>query len=49
MNRRASTALNTIVWAVPDLTLGSATFGQVTRKDAAYFGREVQVGLRFIF
>jgi hypothetical protein len=45
----AYNALNTIVWADPDLTLGSATFGKVTRKNIAYNGREIQVGLRFIF
>ena len=45
----AYNAFNSIVWAIPDMTLGSATFGRVTRKDAAYFGREIQVGLRFIF
>jgi hypothetical protein len=45
----AYNALNNLVFADPDLTLGSATFGTVTRKNAAYFGREVQIGLRFIF
>ena len=45
----AYNALNNLVFADPDMTLGSATFGQVTRKNNAYFGREVQVGLRFIF
>lgn len=45
----AYNALNNLVFADPDLTLGSATFGQITRKNTAYFGREVQVGLRFIF
>ncbi len=45
----AYNALNNLVFADPDMTLGSATFGKVTRKNAAYFGREVQVGLRFIF
>jgi hypothetical protein len=45
----AYNAFNSLVWAEPDMTLGSATFGQVTRKNNAYFGREVQVGLRFVF
>jgi hypothetical protein len=45
----AYNAFNSIVWADPDMTLGSATFGRVTRKNAAYFGREIQVGLRFTF
>jgi hypothetical protein len=45
----AYNALNNLIFADPDLTLGSATFGQVTRKNTGYFGREVQVGLRFIF
>ncbi len=31
------------------MVLGSATFGTVTRKNAAYFGREIQLGLRFTF
>jgi len=45
----AYNAFNSIVWADPDMILGSATFGQVTRKNASYFGREIQLGLRFSF
>ncbi|HEY3384642.1 MAG TPA: TonB-dependent receptor [Vicinamibacterales bacterium] len=45
----AYNAFNNLVWAEPDMTLGSATFGKVTRKNAAYFGRELQLGLRFVF
>jgi hypothetical protein len=45
----AYNALNGLVYADPDLTLSSANFGKVTRKNAAYFGREVQMGLRFLF
>jgi hypothetical protein len=45
----AYNAFNSLIWADPDLTLGSATFGKVTRKNNAYFGREVQAGLRFVF
>jgi Carboxypeptidase regulatory-like domain len=45
----AYNAFNTLNWADPDMTLGSATFGMVTRKNPSYFGREVQVGFRFIF
>ena len=37
------------VWDNPDTTLGSATFGKVTRKRAAWSGREIQIGGRFIF
>jgi hypothetical protein len=45
----AYNAFNEIVWDNPDLILSSANFGKVTRKQLAYSGREMQVGLRFIF
>jgi hypothetical protein len=45
----AYNAFDALVFADPDMTLGTPTFGKVTRKNAAYFGREVQVGLRLIF
>ncbi len=45
----AYNAFNQIIWDTPDLTLSSATFGKVTRKRVDGNGRELQVGLRFIF
>ena len=45
----AYNAFNTIIWDNPDLTLSSANFGKVTRKRTDGNGREIQVGLRFIF
>ena len=45
----AYNALNNIIWDTPDLTLASANFGKVTRKRVDGNGRELQVGLRFIF
>jgi hypothetical protein len=45
----AYNAFNSIIWDNPDMTLGSGTFGKVTRKRAENTGREIQVGLRFVF
>jgi hypothetical protein len=45
----AYNALNNIVWDNPDLNISSANFGKVTRKRAAWSGREIQLGARFIF
>jgi hypothetical protein len=45
----AYNAFNQIIWDNPDLTLSSANFGKVTRKRVDGNGREIQVGLRFIF
>lgn len=45
----AYNALNHIVWDQPDTTFGSANFGKVTRKRTDSYGREIQVGLRFVF
>jgi hypothetical protein len=45
----AYNAFNQIVWQNPDLTLGSANFGKVTRQVLGQPGREIQVGARFIF
>ena len=45
----AYNAFNQIIWDNPDLTLASANFGKVTRKRVDGNGREIQVGLRFIF
>ena len=41
-------AFNTIVWDNPDVNVSSANFGKVTRKRTDT-GREVQIGLRFVF
>jgi predicted porin len=45
----AYNAFNQIIWDNPDLTISSATFGKVTRKRVDGSGRELQVGLRFVF
>lgn len=45
----AYNALNHIAWAAPNTTFGSGTFGRVTTKRADVSGREIQVGLRFVF
>ena len=45
----AYNALNSIIWDNPELVLSNANFGKVTRKRAAWSGREIQVGLRFLF
>jgi len=45
----AYNAFNRIVWDNPEMNLSSANFGQVTRKRPDISGREIQVGLRFIF
>ena len=45
----AYNAFNSIIWDNPDMTLGSANFGKVTRKRAESTGREIQIGLRFVF
>lgn len=45
----AYNALNNIVWDNPDMNLASANFGKVTRKRTDSLGREIQVGLRFVF
>ncbi|HSL23664.1 MAG TPA: TonB-dependent receptor [Vicinamibacterales bacterium] len=45
----AYNAFNQIVWQNPDLTLGSANFGRVTRQQIGQPGREIQIGARFIF
>ena len=42
-------AFNHIVWDQPDTTFGSANFGKVTRKRTDSYGREIQIGLRFVF
>ena len=45
----AYNALNTIVWDNPDVNVSNANFGKVTRKRVDGTGREIQVGLRFVF
>ena len=45
----AYNAFNPIVWDNPDLNLSSANFGKVTRKRRRRNGREIQIGLRFVF
>ena len=45
----AYNAFNTIVWDNPDVNVSSANFGRVTRKRIDGTGREVQIGLRFVF
>jgi hypothetical protein len=41
--------LDHIVMDQPDTTLGSANFGKVTRKRQDSTGREIQIGVRFLF
>ncbi len=45
----AYNAFNQILWDDPDLTISSANFGKVTRKRTDGNGRELQVGVRFVF
>jgi hypothetical protein len=45
----AYNAFNQIVWDNPDLTISSSNFGKVTRKRVDGNGREIQIGLRFVF
>ena len=40
---------NQIIWEDPDLNIASANFGKVTRKRLENAGREMQIGLRFLF
>ena len=45
----AYNAFNSITWDLPDLGISSANFGKVTRKRSDGQGREIQLGLRFVF
>jgi hypothetical protein len=45
----AYNVFNNIIWEDPDLNIASANFGKVTRKRLESSGREMQVGLRFLF
>jgi Carboxypeptidase regulatory-like domain/TonB dependent receptor len=40
---------DSIIWDNPDLGIASANFGKVTRKRLDGNGRELQIGLRFVF
>ena len=41
--------LNSVTWDLPDLNISNANFGKVTRKRNDGTGREIQLGLRFVF
>jgi hypothetical protein len=45
----AYNVFNHIVWDQPETTFGNPNFGKVTRKRVDSYGREIQVGLRFVF
>jgi hypothetical protein len=45
----AYNAFNQVIWDNPELAISSSNFGKVTRKRVDGNGREIQVGLRFIF
>jgi hypothetical protein len=45
----AYNVFNTIVWDQPDVNISSANFGKVTRKRVDSNGREMQIGVRFVF
>ena len=45
----AYNVFNGITWDNPDMNVSSANFGKVTRKRIDGTGREVQIGLRFVF
>ena len=45
----AYNAFNHLVWDQPDTTFGGGNFGKVTRKRTDSYGREIQIGLRFVF
>jgi hypothetical protein len=45
----AYNAFNHVVWDNPDQIISSANFGKVTRKRTDITGREIQLGLRFVF
>ena len=41
--------LNQIIWEDPDLNIASSNFGKVTRKRLENTGREMQIGVRYLF
>ncbi len=45
----AYNAFDQILWDNPDLTITSSNFGKVTRKRVDGNGREIQIGIRFVF
>ena len=45
----AYNVFNMIVWDQPEVNLSSANFGKVTRKRVDSNGREIQLGVRFVF
>ena len=45
----AYNVFDTIVWDQPEVNLSSANFGKVTRKRVDSNGREIQLGVRFVF
>jgi hypothetical protein len=45
----AYNAFNHLVWDQPDTTFGGGNFGKVTRKRTDSYGREIQIGVRFVF
>jgi hypothetical protein len=45
----AYNAFDQILWDNPDLTISSSNFGKVTRKRVDGNGREIQIGIRFMF
>ena len=45
----AYNAFNQIIWDNPDLGIASSNFGKVTRKRVDGNGREIQIGVRFVF
>lgn len=45
----AYNVFNGVIWDMPDTNISSPNFGKVTRKRIDGTGREVQVGLRFVF
>ena len=45
----AYNAFNNITWDIPDVNISSPNFGKVTRKRIDGTGREMQVGVRFVF
>ncbi len=45
----AYNAFNQIIWDNPDLNIANSTFGKVTRKRVDGNGREIQIGVRFVF
>lgn len=45
----AYNVFNGVTWDNPDMNVSSANFGKVTRKRIDGTGREIQIGLRFVF